>query len=157
MSTSEARRWGGNRRRRRRCVLGYAHDRRGRFIGYPRGDKTGKVVGLASRPEIGFEIAADQCSPPAGVTRSAGASIACGISAIIRVGLRAIPNLCGSSIELLGTNFPTLHSRYTFLSRTDRGPPAHDRDLKRRDCCGNNIKSRRSFWADLPEDTKEQN
>lgn len=33
------------------------------FIGHPRGDKAGKVLVLASSPEIGFEIEADQCSP----------------------------------------------------------------------------------------------
>jgi hypothetical protein len=33
------------------------------FIGHPRGDRTGRVLVLASSPEIGFEIEADQCSP----------------------------------------------------------------------------------------------
>ena len=35
----------------------------GSDIGYPRGDKPGKVLVLASSPEICFEIEADQCSP----------------------------------------------------------------------------------------------
>ena len=33
------------------------------FVGHPRGDNAGKVLVLASSPEIGFEIDADQCSP----------------------------------------------------------------------------------------------
>jgi hypothetical protein len=33
------------------------------FIGYPRGDKTGKVLVLARSGEVGQEIDADECSP----------------------------------------------------------------------------------------------
>ena len=33
------------------------------FIGHPCGDRAGKMLVLASSPEIGFEIEADQCSP----------------------------------------------------------------------------------------------
>ena len=33
------------------------------FIGYPRGDKTGKVLVLAHSGEVGQEIDADECTP----------------------------------------------------------------------------------------------
>ena len=32
------------------------------FIGYPRGDKAGKVLVLAIGAEVGFEVDADECS-----------------------------------------------------------------------------------------------
>jgi hypothetical protein len=33
------------------------------FIGYPRGDKAGKVLVLAHSGEVGRQIDADQCAP----------------------------------------------------------------------------------------------